>query len=47
MCDRELINSALGWDPVDPKMEKLIREQYPIIQKAYDILEKENKDASN
>lgn len=45
--DRKLINSALGWDPVDPKIEELIRKQYPIIQKAYNMLEKENTDAPN
>lgn len=47
MHDRELINSALGWDPVNLKLEQLIREQYPTIKKAYDILIKENEDAPN
>lgn len=40
MSDRELINAALGWEPVDENIEKAIREHYPIINEAYKTLQK-------
>ena len=39
MNDRALINTALGWEPVNENIEQAIREHYPIINEAYKTLQ--------